>query len=200
MVISVESEIYTEKIEFIELLGRILLRPRETFSLLINKPSRFLMYDVFLVYLFFTSVKISTLIVVLETINGSIFPGFPSGLSFISLTLILSLVAVASLFVSSFLSHFVAKEIFKGVGNMNELLNLYGYSSISNVVVVALSLIAIFLPTPINIGLIVVSYIIYLLWKAILYMISVEEVYGLDEFKAFISGVIVPSFLLVFLF
>ena len=177
-----------------EIFGMILLNPRETFGYIIAKKSGLEEALIFLIYALSIFAKYAMLYIALSQ-NSFIYSWLRAiSLDFTKFTLVFTFVAFITLFLSAGVAHFLAKSA-KGIGEFREAVTLFTFSSVANAVVIIGAGFSLSLPSPIDLGVVLFSLIIYLVWKAFLFMLAVEEVYGIGESEAFIAGVVGPLIL-----
>lgn len=186
-----------ERISLFEILGKVVLNPRETFGYIIAKKSGPEGSIVFLIYALSVFAKYSMLYIVFSqiTLTASWLDSF--SLSFTKFTIWSTAVSFTALFISAIVSHFFAKSA-GGVGEFGEVITLFAFSLVTNATIIIGAGISLILLTPFDLIVITFSAIVYLVWKAFLYMLAVEEVYGVKESDAFGAGVLAPLFLGVF--
>lgn len=183
------------EISFFEKLGKIAMNPREAFGLLVNYcGSKLEATAIFILYTL-TKFAIIAIAIYRMSFSFSYYPFIPvisSPIVFVIFSVVFFVLGIFSWLISGVITHILAKNLFKGVGNLSETLLLYRYIAIANVIPIVGGLAVIVYPSAETLNLLILSYLIYILWKALLTTIAVEETYGIDEMGAFLSGVAGP--------
>ncbi|MGQ4915482.1 MAG: hypothetical protein ACP6IU_12170 [Candidatus Asgardarchaeia archaeon] len=188
------------KISFVEKLGGITTNPRETFGLLVNYygsevEATVVFFTYTIVKFFLITVAMYKLIPLFRysPILSSLEPIFNVPATLLLLISIgLCVASIMSWLINGVITHLFAKHLFHGVGNLREALLLYRYIGITNVFPIVGSLVIIAWPSYVTFNIFIINYLVYILWKALLTVIAVEETYGISEVAAFVSGVAIP--------
>jgi len=176
--------------DFASRIGGVLSDPRDTFRRVAAGEGSGL-EAVFLTFSFPA---------LLGALTGSIIIGHAGGGAVLVLLTALggAVVAAVAWVLLAGIAHLFAKYVFKGNGRFDSLLKLYGYSSSPLFLVLAGVLLASVWPAWLSLVTLTLT-AIALTWVVVLYVVAVEENYGISVGRALMSSIAAPLLLSVLL-